>query len=210
MIFGESEWQTSEMIESQINVNLMGTIKMTRAMLPIARKYKSRIINVSSHCALKSLPTLAIYGATKAGISSFTAGLRLEMKNYGVEAVEFIPGSFSMSSNIAALQSKHAAEMRESFNEEQLNFYGDYFDRLNSHLSVLSGEKEPQENFNENIMSTFEEALMDAPPKSRYICEPMRYKIYHTLFRFTPIALCDWLVWRFVAFPRFQGSKNNS
>lgn len=207
MVFGETEWQTNDQIAFQINVNLLGTIKMTHAMLPLARKYKTRIINVSSHCAYKALPALSIYGATKAGISSFTDCLRIEMKDYGVDVVNFTPGSFIGHSNIASGQMKHAAEMRETFNEDQLNFYGEYFDRFNSYLSALSGEKEPQMLHDKNILSTFEEALLDVPPKPKYVCAPWRYKIYHFLFKITPLPLSDWLIHKFVAFPRFDPSK---
>lgn len=207
MVFGESEWQTNEIIEQQINVNLIGTIKMTRTMLPLARKHKARIINISSHCSIQSLPTLSVYGASKAGIASFTNALRLEMKQYGVEVINFIPGSFIAHSNISALQNKYSAEMRESLNEEQLNLYGNYFDDLNKYLAALSGEREPAVIPNENLLRTFEEALLDTPPKSRYICEPWRYKIYHFLFRVMPLPIADWLVWKFLNFPRFNLSK---
>lgn len=53
MCFGEFEWQTNAIIEHQINVNLFGTINFTRSFLPLARKHKTRIINVTSHCALE-------------------------------------------------------------------------------------------------------------------------------------------------------------
>lgn len=207
MAFGETEWQTNEMIEQQINVNLIGTIKLTKTMLPLIRKHKSRIINVSSHCSLKSLPTLSVYAASKGGVSSFTEGLRLEMKQYDVDVINFIPGSFLLNSNISSNQSKYSSEMRRSFNEEQVNFYGDYFDRLNSYLSLFCGEREPSVIPNENLLRTFEEALIDMPPKPRYKCEPWRYKFYHFLFGIMPLPLSDWLVWRFLKFPRFNANK---
>lgn len=53
MCFGEFEWQTNAIIENQININLFGTMNFTRSFLPLARKYKTRIINVTSHCALE-------------------------------------------------------------------------------------------------------------------------------------------------------------
>lgn len=207
MIFGELEWQTNEQIEQQINVNLIGTMKMTRAMLPLARNYKTRIINVSSHCGIRSLPCLTTYSATKAALTSFTEGLRIEMKEYGVDVVNFIPGSFIANSNIAANQMKYAAQMKEAFSQEQLNFYGEYFDRFNTYLSALSGVKEPAMLQDENIIRTFEEALLDTPPKPKYVCEPWRYKFYHLLFKITPLPLSDWLVKKFVAFPCFDPSK---
>ena len=115
MCFGESEWQTKPIIEQQINVNLLGTIMMTKEFLPLIRKHKSRIMNVTSHCSLRALPGLSVYGATKAGLKSFTDSLRLEMNKYGVEVVNFIPGSFVGSSNIASKQQEYAKQMKESF-----------------------------------------------------------------------------------------------
>lgn len=53
MCFGEFEWQTLQMIEMQVNVNLLGTLKMTKAVLPLIRQYQARIINITSHCGLQ-------------------------------------------------------------------------------------------------------------------------------------------------------------
>lgn len=53
MCFGEFEWQTNAIIEHQINVNLFGTMNFTRSFLPLARKHKTRLINVTSHCAIE-------------------------------------------------------------------------------------------------------------------------------------------------------------
>lgn len=53
MCFGEFEWQTNAIIEHQVNVNLFGTMNFTRSFLPLARKHKTRLINVTSHCAIE-------------------------------------------------------------------------------------------------------------------------------------------------------------
>lgn len=203
MCFGETEWQTGEIIDAQIDVNLAGTIRVTKAFLSLIRQHKSRIINVTSHCGLQALPGLPIYCATKAGLASFTEVLRLDMNKYGVEVVNFVPGSFVLSSNIASKQSKYATEMRASLSEEQINFYGEYFDRYNGYLEVISGEREPQ-MVDMNIIETFEEALLDNIPKTRYICEPLRYKIYHALFKITPQKITDMLLHKFVMMPRYD------
>lgn len=208
MCFGETEWQTREIIESQVNVNLLGTMRVTKAFLPLIRQQKSRIINVTSHCGLRTLPGLPIYCATKAGLNAFTEGLRLDMKKYGVEVVNFIPGSFVMSSNISSAQSKQASEMRGALNEEQINFYGEYFDRYFKYLDVISGEREPQ-LVSPLILETFNEALLDIPPKSQYICEPARYKFFHGLFKYTPQPVTDFLLQKFMAMPEFDPKKSS-
>lgn len=92
MVFGEFEWQTQDLTEYQINVNLLGTMRITRELMPIIRQNGSRIIVVSSHCAADPLPGISIYAATKAALHAWTTALRVEVGKYGVNVVDFIPG----------------------------------------------------------------------------------------------------------------------
>lgn len=52
MCFGELEWQTEQQIVQQFEVNVMGTIRVTKSLLQQLREHKGRIITVTSHCAL--------------------------------------------------------------------------------------------------------------------------------------------------------------
>lgn len=52
MCFGELEWQTEEQIVQQFEVNVLGTIRVTKSLLQQLREHKGRIITVTSHCAL--------------------------------------------------------------------------------------------------------------------------------------------------------------
>lgn len=92
MIFGEFDWQTRDQIHSQVMVNLIGTMNVTQTLMPFIRKDKARIIVISSHCGLESLPGLSIYGATKAGLLAWSTSLRVELAKFGVKVVSFIPG----------------------------------------------------------------------------------------------------------------------
>ena len=92
MIVGESEWQTEDHITSQVEVNFLGTIRITKMMLPLLREHKGRIIFISSHCAIEPLPGFAIYGATKTAIRSFATALRVELKKQGIKVICFAPG----------------------------------------------------------------------------------------------------------------------
>lgn len=204
MTFGEFEWQTDQLITNQIETNLIGTMNFTHSFLPLARKYKSRIITVTSHCGLKALPGLATYSATKAGLRLWNDGLRIEMQKYGVSMVNFIPGSFHAYSNITANQQNQFNQMKAGFNDEQLKFYGDYFNRYANYLKVLSHKRAPKEIPEDDIMDSFSEALLDLNPRSVYKCEPFRYTIYHLLFQVTPVFIQDWLVQKFISMPRYE------
>lgn len=96
MTFGEFEWQTLDLIRQQLNVNLLGTMFLTKEILPIIRLYKGRIINVTSHCSLQALPSLSVYAASKVGLKFWSDALRMEMNKYGVHVIDFIPGMYMM------------------------------------------------------------------------------------------------------------------
>lgn len=100
MVFGEFEWQTDDLIHHQINVNLLGTWNLTREFLPLIRKYQTRLIIVTSHCAEEPLPGVAVYSATKAGLTAWASALRMELKKFGVDVVKFIPGMFIRCNNV--------------------------------------------------------------------------------------------------------------
>lgn len=69
-VFAETEWCSMDAYERVIGVNLMGAIRVTKACLPLVRKAKGRVINISSlagTCAAK--PVLGSRSMDKAKIS---------------------------------------------------------------------------------------------------------------------------------------------
>lgn len=119
------------------------------------------------------------------------------------EFIVFPIGSFVMSSNISARQNMLANEMRSAMTAEQMAFYGDYFDRYNNYLSVLSGDKPACSLNDRNIISTCEKAMFDLNPKAVYKCEPPRYTLYYTIFQWAPYWIRDYLVVKFMNTPTY-------
>lgn len=96
------------------------------------------------------------------------------MKQYGVQVVNFIPGSYVMSTNITERQKEYTAEMLAAFTDEQRTFYGDYFERYNNYVNLFSGTK-PVEIFSDGCLLTeFRNAIIDYTPRAMYKCEPLR------------------------------------
>ncbi|TDG52336.1 hypothetical protein AWZ03_001166 [Drosophila navojoa] len=209
MCFGEFEWQLSAQIEHQINCNLLGTMRLTRQLLPLLRQQRARIINVTSHCGFQALPALAPYAATKAALRVWNDALRIELQPHGMEVINFVPGSFVLESNIAARQQQQAQQQLEAFSAEQLAYYGSYFKAFHEYLSMLSGFKRPNQLQDEALLAKFKDALTNAQPKTLYIHEPWRYKVYRWLFKLTPAPLTDWLVLRFCAMPSFESTQRS-
>lgn len=120
---------------------------------------------------------MATYAATKAGLKFWNDALRIEMKKYGVEIVNFIPGSLVMCTNITARQDQYASEMLQAFTDEQLQFYDDYFHRYNEYLTHISGIKPVQVIDDGTLFLEFRNSILDYWPQATYKCEPLRYGI---------------------------------
>ncbi|KAG5331381.1 BDH protein, partial [Acromyrmex heyeri] len=205
MVFGEFEWQTQKLAEYQVNVNLLGTMRMTRELMPILRENHSRIIVISSHCANESLPGISIYGATKAALLAWTTSLRVEVRKYGIEVVSFIPGGFVEESNIMKRQRLHFDEMRQHMSEEAKEFYGHYFTQYVEYFTMpyLTESRDSVKLSNPTIYETFDNALLNVYPSAIYRCESWRYFFYRILFK-TPMFMRDRLVQRFVISPPWK------
>ncbi len=80
-------------IETQIDVNLLGVIQVTHAILPHMLKRRSgHIINMSSVAGWIAPPTYSIYSASKFGVRGFTDALRREVQPFGIHVSGVYPG----------------------------------------------------------------------------------------------------------------------
>lgn len=76
------------------DVNVLGTMAMTRAAMPAMRQRRNGVIvNISSSVTLRPLPALSIYTASKAAVDAFTQSFALEAAEFGVRARLVLPCS---------------------------------------------------------------------------------------------------------------------
>ena len=82
-----------------LDVNVMGTVYVTRAVLPgmLDRGY-GRIVNVASVAGVYGNRTMAHYSATKGAVIAFTKALAKEVADRGVRVNAVSPGTVSPSS----------------------------------------------------------------------------------------------------------------
>ena len=79
-------------IALQLNVNLLGTLVVTREALPLLRASRGHVITLASIAGTIPTPGLAVYGATKAALIAFTNSLNREEAEHGVRATAVSPG----------------------------------------------------------------------------------------------------------------------
>lgn len=82
-----------ERLTAQIQLNCVALVDLTRRFLPgMTELGRGTVINVASTAAHQPLPHMAVYGATKAFVLSFTEALWAEAKPAGVRVIAVCPG----------------------------------------------------------------------------------------------------------------------
>ncbi|MUG96481.1 SDR family NAD(P)-dependent oxidoreductase [Scytonema sp. UIC 10036] len=78
-------------IRRNFEINVIGQIAVTQAFLPMLRKTKSRIINISAICGRFALPYRALLSTSKIALEAITDSLRMELRSSGIEVLSILP-----------------------------------------------------------------------------------------------------------------------
>jgi NAD(P)-dependent dehydrogenase (short-subunit alcohol dehydrogenase family) len=90
--YGAIEDMSEELLRKQMEVNFFGAALLTRDMLPMLRKSRGKIINISSVMGIGSMPLSAAYSASKFALEGLAEGLAYELAPFGVQVSNVQPG----------------------------------------------------------------------------------------------------------------------
>ncbi len=99
-------------LEQVVRLNLLAPAELCRQVLPgMLERRHGHLVNISSLAGVATFPGLAAYGATKAGLTHLTSGLRADLRGgpVGTLAVELGPVSSEMMGRISGHRPAAAA-----------------------------------------------------------------------------------------------------
>jgi NAD(P)-dependent dehydrogenase (short-subunit alcohol dehydrogenase family) len=82
-----------EDLRHQLEVNVVGQVAVTQALLPALRAAAGRVVFMSSVSGRVSAPVMTPYTASKFAIEAIADGLRVELRQWGIRVVLVEPGS---------------------------------------------------------------------------------------------------------------------
>jgi NAD(P)-dependent dehydrogenase (short-subunit alcohol dehydrogenase family) len=88
-------------LERVLAVNVVAPLALVRALLPVLRRCRGRIVTVSSDAAVEAYPGWGAYGASKAALDHLSAVLAVEEADLRVYAVD--PGDMATAMHVAAV-----------------------------------------------------------------------------------------------------------
>ncbi|XP_052609748.1 retinol dehydrogenase 7-like isoform X2 [Peromyscus californicus insignis] len=186
-VFAFNEWLNKEDFAKILDVNLLGMIDVTLHMLPLVRKARGRVVNVSSAMGRISLFGGG-YSISKYGVEAFSDSLRRELSYFGVKVAIIEPGGFKTALSSNDRVSPALKMLFDQANSEVKEIYGENF---------LSSLKSLMETCTEDltlVTDCMEHALTSCHPRTRYSAG-WDAKLVYLPMSYLPTFLTDAIVY---------------
>jgi NAD(P)-dependent dehydrogenase (short-subunit alcohol dehydrogenase family) len=148
---------------NQLEVNLVGHVAVTQAMLPMIRRARGRIVNVSSVGGRVASPALGAYSASKFAIEALSDALRKELHPWGIQVSVIEPGA--ISTEIWRRGGEAANTTLERVPAEKRALYTD----LVTAVRKMARRMDEQGLRPEKVAERIADALTARRPRTRYV-----------------------------------------
>jgi NAD(P)-dependent dehydrogenase (short-subunit alcohol dehydrogenase family) len=149
-------------LQFQMDVNVFGPYRVTKAFAPLIIESKGRISTTGSISGILSGPFFGAYSISKHAVESYTDSLAAEMAKFDVQVSIIDPGNYN-SRVVESMQ----ARMKELGRSAQGSLYEEDMQRFIDMPGDRSQYKEPDE-----VSAAALHAMFDDNPKRRYMVVP--------------------------------------
>ena len=150
-------------MQFQMDVNLYGPYRVTKAFAPLIIESKGRITTTGSISGTLSAPFLGPYSMSKHAVEAYTDTLAAEMEKFGVKVSVIEPGNFN--SEIFAAMRKRMEQRGQTV--EGSRYEAELQERLLSRPTDRSQYPAP-----DAVSAAVLHALFDPAPRLRYMVVP--------------------------------------
>ncbi|XP_074768864.1 D-beta-hydroxybutyrate dehydrogenase, mitochondrial-like isoform X2 [Athene noctua] len=191
--FGEVEFASLDNYKKVAEINLWGTVRVTKAFLPLIRRAKGRVVNITSMLGRMVSPSRSCYCISKFGVAAFSDCLRQEMYRWGVRVILIEPSNFVAATGILtaegidrqaeALWSGASDTVRQDYGRE---YFTGHVARMKSFVN--SGLKDMS-----LVLDDITDALTSPCPNNRYSPMETYWWVRLQVMTHLPTAIADWL-----------------
>ncbi|WP_455244536.1 SDR family oxidoreductase [Petrachloros mirabilis] len=181
-------------LRKQLEVNVVGQIAVTQALLPLIRSARGRIVNMGSIAGRGTIPVMGPYSASKFALEALTDALRMELRPWGIEVSIIEPGA--IATPIWNKSIHQALELETVVSAEGRRLYETTVQRVKKAVEDAASRAIPVDAVVEVVLH----ALTAARPKTRYLVGKDA-KIRAFMVKWFPDRVQDWILQKAMNLP---------
>lgn len=184
-------------LRRQLEVNVIGQIAVTQAVLPLLRQARGRIVNMGSIAGRSTIPMMGPYSASKHALEALTDALRLELYPWGIEVSIIEPGA--IATPIWETSRRVSLEMEAEMPADGKPLYRAAAERIRERVNEAAARAIPADAVVEAVLH----ALTAKRPKTRYLVG-RDAKLRAVMMKWLPDRLQDWILKKALGLPNIQ------
>jgi NAD(P)-dependent dehydrogenase (short-subunit alcohol dehydrogenase family) len=157
------EFLPLDQLRGQLEVNLVGHVAVTQALLPNLRSARGRIVNVGSIAGRSALPFLGAYAASKHALEAVTDAWRVELRPFGIAVTIVEPGT--IATPIWRKGGELIEQLAGELPAELGRLYGERLGVFREAAAAAGRRAEPADK----VAIVIETALVAERPRARYL-----------------------------------------
>jgi NAD(P)-dependent dehydrogenase (short-subunit alcohol dehydrogenase family) len=155
-VAGPLEFLTADELRRQLEVNVVGQLRIVQMLLPALRACRGRIVNVGSISGRSALPFIGAYAMSKFALEAMSDALRLELRPWGIHVAIVEPGT---------IRTQMWTHERPDPPPEAMQLYGTRIAAFRDFALKRSEAGAPADA----VAKVVEKALVDDRPRTRYL-----------------------------------------
>ncbi len=171
-------------LRRQLEVNSIAPVVVTQAFLPLLRRERGRVVNVSSVNGRVASPFSGPYCMSKFALEAFTDCLRQELADWGMHVASVQPGSI----DTAIWDKGRQYDWTDEASEQDLDLYGKAYRAFRAFEERTASSAVSCDVVSRAILH----ALTAGRPRTRYLVG-RDAQIYGRLPQIFPDRLVDWI-----------------
>ena len=195
-VAGPIEAVTPDDWREQLEVNVIGQLAVTQAVLPQLRKARGRVLFISSVNGRIATPMLGPYSASKFALEAAADALRVELRAWGVSVVLIEPAQ--TDTDMWRTAADMVVQLEEGMSPAHRELYAKHLVGMKKFVPRARKLASPTDK----VVAVVEEALTARRPRARYVVALLP-KVQTALVTNMPAALRDRLMGFMVGLPRW-------
>ena len=156
------EFLPAEELTRQLDVNVVGQLRVLQAFLPALRRSRGRIVLMGSIGGRSALPFMGAYVMSKFALEAMADALRIELAPFGVQVAIVEPGTIA-----TPIWSK-PQRATDEFQAEVTELYGARVTKFRTLAAARAARAVPPLE----VAKAVEHALTSPKPRTRYVVGP--------------------------------------